>query len=61
MKILGIVGSPRAEGNTETLTRLALDEISKEDIETELITLAARAVLISSSKTMAPLRFHATL
>lgn len=45
MKILGIVGSPRLGGNTETLTRMALDEIQKEGLETELITLAGKNIV----------------
>jgi multimeric flavodoxin WrbA len=44
MKILGIVGSPRSGGNTETLTRMALEEIEKEGVETELITLAGKKI-----------------
>ncbi|MBS7619588.1 flavodoxin family protein [Candidatus Bathyarchaeota archaeon] len=44
MKILGIVGSPRLGGNTETLTRIALEEVSKEGIETELISLAGKKI-----------------
>lgn len=39
MKVVGIVGSPRKNGNTEYLVRIALDEISKQDIDVELITL----------------------
>jgi multimeric flavodoxin WrbA len=48
MKILGIVGSPRKGGNTEALTKIALEEIAKEGIEAELISL--------SGKKIAPLR-----
>jgi multimeric flavodoxin WrbA len=44
MKIIGIVGSPRPGGNTEMLTRTALEEISKEGIETELISLAGKKI-----------------
>jgi multimeric flavodoxin WrbA len=44
MKIIGIVGSPRIGGNTETLTRIALDEIRKEGLETELINLAGKKI-----------------
>jgi multimeric flavodoxin WrbA len=44
MKIVGIVGSPRKGGNTETLTRLALEEISKEGLDTELVTLAEKKI-----------------
>jgi multimeric flavodoxin WrbA len=44
MKIVGIVGSPRKGGNTEILVKAALDEIQKEGIETELITLAGKEI-----------------
>ena len=44
MKIVGIVGSPRSGGNTETLTRIALEEIRKEGLETELISLAEKKI-----------------
>jgi len=44
MKIIGIVGSPRAGGNTEELTRIALEEVRKEGIETEIISLAGKEI-----------------
>lgn len=44
MKIVGVVGSPRPGGNTESLTRIALDEIQKEGLETELISLAGKKI-----------------
>jgi len=44
MKVVGIVGSPRLGGNTETLTRIALNEIKKKGLETELITLAGKKI-----------------
>ena len=44
MKVVGIVGSTRRRGNTETLTRIALDEIKKEGLETELISLAEKRI-----------------
>lgn len=40
MKAIGIVGSPRKNGNTEILTRHTLRAIEEEGIETELVTLA---------------------
>ena len=40
MKVLGISGSPRRDGNTEILVNLALDVIGKEGIETEFLSLA---------------------
>ncbi len=44
MKIVGIVGSPRLGGNTETLTRIALETIRKEGLRTELINLAGKKI-----------------
>lgn len=43
MKIIGIVGSPRKEGNTEFLVRKALESVDK-DIETEIITLNDKTI-----------------
>ncbi len=40
MRVIGIVGSPRKNGNTEILTRHALKAVTEEGIDTELITLA---------------------
>ncbi len=40
MKAIGIVGSPRENGNTEIITRHVLKAIEQEGIETELIRLA---------------------
>ena len=40
MKAIGIVGSPRKNGNTEILTRHTLEVIAGEGLKTELITLA---------------------
>jgi len=39
MKAVGIVGSPRKGGNTEILTKHALQAIEEEGLETELIRL----------------------
>jgi len=44
MKVVAIVGSPRRGGNTETLTQIALEEIQKKGIETELISLAGKKI-----------------
>lgn len=44
MKVVGIVGSARPGGNTEILTNIALEEIQKEGIETELISLAGKKI-----------------
>jgi multimeric flavodoxin WrbA len=40
MKVTGIVGSPRKNGNTGPLTRHRLEAISEDGLETELIRLA---------------------
>ncbi|MFO7772703.1 MAG: flavodoxin family protein [Dehalococcoidia bacterium] len=40
MKVIGIVGSPRKNGNTELLTAHTLKAISEEGVDTELIRLA---------------------
>jgi multimeric flavodoxin WrbA len=40
MKVIGIVGSPRINGNTEIATAHALKAIAEEGLETELIRLA---------------------
>lgn len=39
LKVVGIVGSPRENGNTEFMVKTALDEVSRHGIETEMITL----------------------
>ena len=44
MKIIGIVGSSRMGGNTEILTKIALEEAQNEGVETELITLADKEI-----------------
>ncbi len=40
MQAIGIVGSPRKNGNTEILTEYTLKAIAEEGLETELIRLA---------------------
>ena len=40
MKVIGIVGSPRKNGNTEMLTAHTLRAIAEEGLDTELIPLA---------------------
>jgi multimeric flavodoxin WrbA len=40
MNAIGIVGSPRRDGNTETLTRHALTSVAAEGITVELLSLA---------------------
>jgi multimeric flavodoxin WrbA len=44
MKVIGISGSPRKKGNTEFLIQLALDEIRREGMDTEIITLAGKTI-----------------
>jgi multimeric flavodoxin WrbA len=44
MKIIGIVGSPRIGGNTETITRVALDSAAQEGAAIELITLSGKDI-----------------
>jgi multimeric flavodoxin WrbA len=44
MKVVGVVGSPRLGGNTELLTRMALDEVQKEGLDTELIRPAGKKI-----------------
>jgi len=42
MKAVGIVGSPRKDGNTEFLVNEALDTLKNEGIEVELISLRGK-------------------
>ena len=44
MKVLGISGSPRPGGNTDTLVQLALGVLSEAGIETDFLSLADRTV-----------------
>lgn len=44
MKAIGIVGSPRKNGNTEILTGHTLKAIAEEGLDTELIRLAGRDI-----------------
>jgi multimeric flavodoxin WrbA len=41
MKVIGIVGSPRKNGNTKLLTKHTLKAVSEEGLGTELIRLAS--------------------
>ncbi len=45
MKIIGVCGSPRAGGNTETALRAVLETIEGHDLETELVLLRDYDVL----------------
>lgn len=44
MKVIGISGSPRTDGNTVMAIRLALEEIERAGIETESLSLAGRTI-----------------
>lgn len=44
MKVIAFNGSARKDGNTALLLNLVLEEIRKEDIDTELIWLAGRPI-----------------
>ncbi len=45
MKVIGVCGSPRLQGNSEQLLDLALEAISAEGIEVEKILLAGKRIL----------------
>ena len=44
MKVLGISGSPRPGGNTDTLVGIALDVLAQEGMATEFLSLADRPI-----------------
>jgi len=44
MKVIGINGSPRKDGNTAILIQTVFEELTKEGIETELIQLSGKNV-----------------
>ncbi len=44
MKVIAFNGSARKDGNTAILIRTVLDELEKEDIETEMVQLAGRKI-----------------
>lgn len=44
IKVVGINGSARKDGNTAILIRKVFDELSKEGIDCELIQLAGQQV-----------------
>lgn len=44
MRVLAVCGSPRKNGNTEGLLRVALEELEKHNVETELLHLADHQV-----------------
>ena len=45
MKILAISGSPRKNGNTDTLLKAALARLEEDGIETEFISLSGKKIL----------------
>jgi multimeric flavodoxin WrbA len=49
MKVVGIVGSPRKNGNTELMMAHALKSISEEGLDTELIRLAELDIKICNA------------
>lgn len=44
MKVVAFNGSARAKGNTAILLNVVLDELGKEGIETELVSLAGKGI-----------------
>ena len=44
MKVVGINGSPRKDGNTAILIQTVFDELNRQGIETELISLADKNI-----------------
>lgn len=44
MKVLGINGSPRAGGNTETILKLVFEPLNAAGIETEIIRIGGRNI-----------------
>ncbi len=44
MKVLGINGSPRKDGNTAIMVRTVLDELEKEGIEAELYQFSGKTI-----------------
>ena len=44
MKVIGISGSPRKDGNTDTLIKTVFAQLEAEDIETELIRIGGKAI-----------------
>lgn len=44
MKVVAFNGSARAKGNTAILLKVVLDELKKEGIETEIVSLAGKGI-----------------
>ena len=45
LKVLGICGSPRPNGNTEILLDIALDEFDRTSFETEKVRLSEHVMM----------------
>ena len=44
MKVLAINGSPRKNGNTSIIIKAVCEELNKENIETEIISLSDKKI-----------------
>lgn len=44
MKVLAVCGSPRKKGNTEYFTRVVLEELGNQGIETEFVSLIGKDI-----------------
>ncbi len=44
MKVIGINGSPKKEGNTSILIKTVFEELEKEGIETEIINIGSKPI-----------------
>jgi multimeric flavodoxin WrbA len=44
MKVVGINGSPRKEGNTALLIQTVFNELNRQRIDTELISLSGQTI-----------------
>lgn len=44
MKVLAVCGSPRKKGNTEYFTRVVLEELENQGIETEFVSLIGKDI-----------------
>jgi multimeric flavodoxin WrbA len=44
MKVIGINGSPRKEGNTALLIQTVFNELNQQGIDTEMISLASQNI-----------------
>ena len=44
MKVIGINGSPRKEGNTSILIQTLFNELNRQGIDTEMISLSGQNI-----------------